>query len=1079
MATITGYNVYTESWRGWREPTHSNPFTNYNNVGPYDGNKHARTVIRLNLAAIASNYIRDKLTISTTLTIPSTSSTFNSNEKFVAVLTNNFDSDGYAPDSSNYQSDGSYLKEYVVTMTVSEGGTYTPVWNIDISNYPKTETTVYVYIYSGNSISGSGGYNTSKMSAATASETSKILYSNVTTGTVTSGTTIYKPGASITAKWSACSSGTNNAVNHINIYYKIGSVPTSSSPGVSLSNNVSASATSYKFTLPTSATRGSAIYVAIQAIGSVSGYNGSLKYAKIGSVNNLPKAPTVDSSGNEVAGNTSVTFTITKGSDADSSQSTAIYYKINSGTRQSLSSTTLTISTSTTTSGIASGTNTIYFYTNDGLEDSAATSKTIEVIYAPVLNSASISYTKVNNGSTNTATLAKTGIISYTMGRDVSNPAALFKIRTASTSSGLTGSFAAATLSHSIDNSSKKITIDVMNSSAIPAGHYFEIQVAIQDSYGTSAYKTLTIGQKPATAVGISSISLTTDGNSKAKSNYFNNNVTISFKNPSANVSRPDITSIKIYADSKEFTCSNVTEGANPSVVLDLSTNSRNKTISFSVVLTDAAGQSVTSNASSTLTRTSEIKFEGTEWDVNLTTFKPYTTPKSLVLNPTNATATGTDSANIEYQYKIKINNIERSLSSTTTTAEDLRNLINEIISENERNTSYMATITVTAIDGFGVSTSLPQKNITIDYVEAPTFANSYDIKIKHDFYIGTSSITTSTGTEVTDNLDLNNAARLFNPGEGIIFMLPKATDYNNDIFKYQIYISRNNIPNTSTVPIAIDAATFEESPWLSLTPSQLTVSDSNYYYYRYKASQYSQNQYYYFKLIVEDSKGNKTEARYSNTYIVGCRVTKPSFTTGVIKSTRTEDKSSVTLNYNLSITDLGGSAPSTGWDKNYYSKFPNIDKLTLIVEICDNASFNGNNLRSESIPATTDLQNFTHSELTFSDVGSWSKIYMRFSIKIDYGQISSTDVASLTSDYFIDAYVGNVPTVSHRSHQVGINTNALQSGEVLVVETYSGNNLVVLRNAANGDTITINLVDRTISGLSYLDGVVINGGTW
>ena len=103
----------------------------------------------------------------------------------------------------------------------------------------------------------------------------------------------------------------------------------------------------------------------------------------------------------------------------------------------------------------------------------------------------------------------------------------------------------------------------------------------------------------------------------------------------------------------------------------------------------------------------------------------------------------------------------------------------------------------------------------------------------------------------------------------------------------------------------------------------------------------------------------------------------------------------------------------------------------------------------------------------------------MRFSIIIDYGQISDTEIASLTSDYFIDAYVGNVPTVSHRSHQVGINTNALQSGEVLVVETYSGNNLVVLRNAANGDTITINLVDRSISGLSSLDGVVINGGTW
>lgn len=1065
MATITGYNVYAGGWKGWGDG-----FTGYNNVGP-SGGKYYRTVIRADLDSIGSIYQRDKLNVSVTLYTSSSNLYTPANEKLVAAVSTSFDSSTYNPPAGAISS--------TIYPSVQENVNYTVNWSIDISSLSKEAITIYIYIYSALPNVASTGYCTSKMKAANVEDTKVQVLSKVTTGAVTSGSTIYKPGASISAKWSSCSAGINNAVNYINVYYKIGSIPTSSAPGTLLSSNTSGTATSYNFTLPTTATRGSNIYVAIQAIGTVSGYNGSLNYAQVGSVNSLPNAPSVSQTGTEVAGSSIVKFTVTAGSDSDSSQTTAIYYKINDGTRQQLSGTELTISTLTETDGIASGTNIIYFYTNDGLEDSAATSKTIEVIYAPVLNSASILYTNINNGSTNTATLANSGTISYTMARDVTNPTALFKIRTASSSSGLTGSFAAATLSHSIDNSSKKITIDVMNSSAIPAGHYFEIQVAIQDSYGTSAYKTLTIGQKPATAVGVSSISLTTDGNSKAKSNYFNNNVTISFKNPSANVSRPDITSIKIYADSKEFICSNVTEGATPSVVLDLSTISRNKTIGFSVVLTDAAGQSITSNVSTTLTRTSEIKFEGTEWDVNPTTFKPYTTPKSLVLNPTNATATGTDSANIEYQYKIKINNVERSLPSTTTTAEDLRNLINEIISENERNTSYMATITVTAIDGFGVSTSLPQKNITIDYVEAPTFANSYDIKIKHDFYIGTSSITTSTGTEVTDNLDLNSATRLFNPGEGIIFMLPKATDYNNDIFKYQIYISRNNIPNTSTVPIAIDAATFEESPWLSLTPSQLTVSDSNYYYYRYKASQYSQNQYYYFKLIVEDSKGNKTEARYSNTYIVGCRVTKPSFTTGVIKSTRTEDKSSVTLNYNLSITDLGGSAPSTGWDKNYYSKFPNIDKLTLIVEICDNASFNGNNLRSESIPATTDLQNFTHSELTFSDVGSWSKIYMRFSIKIDYGQISSTDVASLTSDYFIDAYVGNVPTVSHRSHQVGINTNALQSGEVLVVETYSGNNLVVLRNAANGDTITINLVDRTISGLSSLDGVVINGGTW
>jgi hypothetical protein len=61
----------------------------------------------------------------------------------------------------------------------------------------------------------------------------------------------------------------------------------------------------------------------------------------------------------------------------------------------------------------------------------------------------------------------------------VSNPTALFQIKTAMTSSGLPDSFQPTSLSHNIDNSSKKIFVDILNSNSIPAGSYFEIQVAI------------------------------------------------------------------------------------------------------------------------------------------------------------------------------------------------------------------------------------------------------------------------------------------------------------------------------------------------------------------------------------------------------------------------------------------------------------------------------------------------------------------------------------------------------------------------------------------------------------------------
>lgn len=1083
MAKILGYTHYRNDSDRWRE-FYSTP-VNLTQIGPRSGSNNAFTIaLKIELNSLSKDYKRSTLTVTLpcklkaayqrmyydefcfelSTTGPDTSS---SGASYVTPGTI-IDSETYSFSTPNNGSNGTSINKAISP---------SPSVTFDISSISSETSVVYVYVYSTNNADSSTGYGNYGLEVCSVSQAADQLTKSafkIETITVNSNS-ILTPTGKFSISWTV-SGGLNNTLSQYKIYYSLGSQPTTSSSVLTTSASKSANIT---LNLGEDS-RGKVLYMGIVAIAQDSNYNSTIKTTSVCTINTKPNAPSVQQSGNKVAGSSSATFTITKGSDSDSTQSTSIYYKINSGSLQSLGGTSLTITTLTNTDGIASGTNTIYFYTYDGLEYSASTSKTIEVIYAPVLNSATIDYIKVNNGSNNTATLAKTGTITYNLARDVSNPTALFKIRTAMTSSSLPSSYQSTSLSHSIDNSSKKIIVDILNSNSIPAGSYFEIQVAIQDSYGTSEYKTLSIGQKPNSPLGVSSIGLTTDGTSRAKNSYFNNKVTVSFKNPSGDISRPDITSIKIYADSKEFICSNIAEGANPSVVLDLSTISRNKTISFSVELTDAAGQKITTNAAATLTRTSEIKFEGTEWGVNPTTFKPYTASNGLVLNPTTATATGTNSANITYLYKIKINNIEKTLSSKTTSVEDLRNLVNSVIAKDARNTAYTATITVTAVDGFDVSVSLPQKNITIDYVESPYFSKTNGIKIKHDFYTGTTNITTSTGTEVTSTLAQDHATRLFNPGEGIILMLPKASDYNDDISKYQIYISRNDL---STDPVKAPAnngsITYEEAPWLTLTPSQLTVSDDDYYYYRYKASQYNQNQYYYFKLIVEDSKGNVTEARYSNTYIIGCRVTKPSFTTGAVKSERSEDKSTITLKYNLAITDLGGSAPASGWNKGYYASYPNIDKVTLKVEICDDASFTGTNIKSSTYSSTANLQDFTHSSMSFSGISSWSKVYMRFTIITNYSEVSSGTPASMISDPFIDSYVGNIPTVSHRSHWVGINTNSPKSGEVFVVESYSGNSQVVLRYAPTGETIIIDLANKTINGLNALDGVTINGGTW
>lgn len=1067
MATVTKVaNFYNGKWYAT---------SSYNDIGPYDGSRHQRVVYKISLGSIqdTSTQIYDKIKFSINIEVPSTPPsgvTIPTEEKFIAFLTD------MGPDTSgsDYKVKGTKYSTITKTKNITSylGETIDVSWEFEASGVTKTE--IYVWIYADNSVSDKI-YHTYRTvsSTASASETTKVILSNPITGAVTSSTTIYKPGASITAEWSACSNGTNNNIKNIDIYYKIGSAPSTSNPGTLLSSNVSGISTSYPFTLPSSAARGSKVYIAIQAIGEEDGYNGSLKYAQVGIVNTLPGAPSVSQSGTKVAGNTSVTFTVAAGTDSDS-QATSVYYKLNTGSRQALSGTSLTISITDTISGIKSGSNTIYFYTNDGLEDSSSISATFEVIYAPVLNNATIDYSNylVKNGYNNTTTLAKGGIISYALAREVSNPVPIFELRTSSTSSGLSSAvYSQKALDYSINNSTKKITLDFIKSTNITAGYYFQIRVAIQDSYGTSGFIELASGQKPAKPVAVSSVTLKSDGNSSAPSGYFNTKVTIGFQNPSGAATRPDITQIKVFADSLEFSCSNLAEGANPTMELDLSTIARNKTIGFSIQLTDAAGQTAITTPSTKLTRIPELRFEGTEWQVNPTTFKPYTTSSNLTLEHPNV-VTGSVSQSFTYLYKIKLNNVEKSLSSKTTSATAFKNLVNEIISSSGRNASYIATITVTAVDTFNQSTSLPQQNITVDYIEKPTFSNSNGIKIRHNQYIN--SVNINTATEITTSMAQNAAARMFSPEEGIILMLPKATDYNNDITKYNIYISRNDIPDAQTVPKTASTVTYEETPWLSLIPSQLTTFDENYLYYCHSASQYSDNKYYYFKLVVEDSKGNKTETRYSNTYIIGCRVTKPVFSTGLINSTRTADKTQITINHkDFLVTDLGGSAPASGWNFNYYTKYPNITKATLLIEIGPDASFSSIKSQALEIDLSTLKIKNNVNETVFNGISSWSKIYIRFTVTIEYAKINSTTSKTAVSDSFIDSYMGNAPTVSHRSHWVGINTNTPNSGEVFVVESYSGNKKIVLRYASTGKTITIDLETLAI------DGAIIDGGTW
>ena len=102
----------------------------------------------------------------------------------------------------------------------------------------------------------------------------------------------------------------------------------------------------------------------------------------------------------------------------------------------------------------------------------------------------------------------------------------------------------------------------------------------------------------------------------------------------------------------------------------------------------------------------------------------------------------------------------------------------------------------------------------------------------------------------------------------------------------------------------------------------------------------------------------------------------------------------------------------------------------------------------------------------------------MRFTLIVSYGLQDSSTLATVVSVPQIYTYFGAVPTVAHRAHKVGINTNALGEQDVLVVENYQGTRYIRFKGTDAHDAsqtyeITFDLLNGTITG------AVIDCGEW
>lgn len=1019
----------------------------------------------------------------------------------------------------NYASYG-YTQSFSTTATAYVGGSYyddvsfKPFSN---SDFTEGEDTTLIYgskSYTKNSssytvtlkfvCSGWGGaqWNNIKGDSDTSAKEVSLTVtipaiSKVNTPTISTSSSIRIPSQnSFTVSW--------NSVSNASGYY----VTLSDSSGT-YSESASVNTTSKTFTVSNLANyRGNTFTAYVQALGSGNYGDSNTASKTIATINSLPGYPQVTrQTSTSLTTQNSISFTVAAGEDADG-HSTSLYYSFDGGVTKELFTSPLTITHETTTGGgIISGSNTISFYTYDGYEYSTATSKTFTATFAPVVGGIVTTHTPVENMNGNSTILTSETKITFSMSSGAAKSILLYvRSGTSSTLSG-NGSLVSNDY-YSYNETTGTITIPIVgiSTSLIAEGNYFQFAFKVSDGTAESNLSDWqTYKRRPKAPILPTYNSYSNHADSSygatATNTFYKNYVTINFTNPNADAACAKISSMAVVATYgsglKEYACS--TSSGTASVKMDLAQVNPGTSTTFKFKVVDAAGQTKTSSNVLTLTKTSNLVYGGSTVNVTNDNLKPMTNTLDFQIAHPIAQATGTPI--IIYKYYMQIGSTKKEITTYTSTKEtdqikilitaaNINALALSLVTDT--NIAYDTVITVLAADGFATTATLT-KTIKVNFTEPPSFLSS-TFKIKHDYYTNRSSITTSTGVDVPAVTATNwTSVRdkvMVNSGEGIIFVLPKATDPNDDISEYRIFLARNDFIDTSSV-LSKDEVTFGQTPWLTIPYTTLTkgTSDTNYYYYLFKASQYTKNEYFYFKLQARDATGNVSSEIICPNYIVGCRTVSPTFSAGNVRVDRVG--TDVTLTYNFQITDLGGSAKSSGWDKTYYSYCPNFErtisgytpKATLQVEIAPDQSFTTDVISASLVTFTPGdgegLINFTHTQTKLSGFAtSHAKIFMRFTLVVSYGLQNSSTLATVTSVPQVYTYFGAVPTVAHRAHKVGINTNALGQDDVLVVENYQGTRYVRFKgtdasNASQTYEITFDLLNGTITG------AVINCGEW
>lgn len=408
-----------------------------------------------------------------------------------------------------------------------------------------------------------------------------------------------------------------------------------------------------------------------------------------------------------------------------------------------------------------------------------------------------------------------------------------------------------------------------------------------------------------------------------------------------------------------------------------------------------------------------------------------------------------------------------------------------------------------------------------INFIEAPTFPTSQTITMGIQYYLpnkDTDSFASSIkypGTKSTITAKQINNDRMYNPGEAVVFKFNKPHDYNEDVVAYRIYVATTDIR-----PLSISKDnSYEEYEYSILEdrilPSNMKKGETeNELIYQRTIDSRTINKFVIFYIVAIDSHNNISNKIYSNTYLVGCRKQTPTVT---LDSATVNNQNKISISY--SIQDLGGSQFENSLykykadtDDNSYPNFERdisiklnssdsaktiyTPKAFIHIQYCLDGNFDNQistNYAYQIIPLNTDYSSLGGT-VQSEDIGAFGgkRLYIRIRIVLltgfgqsnenyeNIGDYTKYNIVSTTTE--IITYYADVPTVSHRAHHVGINTNDfdnLNENEVLVISDFMKREKIVLvgTDISTGKPqeyrITIYLKQGKI------DGAYISGGNW